>query len=221
MRSGLTLIAWQGKKIWNTVWSLSNWFYFMFHQVKESLYFRWSKDRERDRLISANKVPIIEHFAALLNISILILTLFLVHLLFGLGKYHRCGKVAKFFLAFQLPHFEEYIRKMFKFQPHVKQYRSKMYVREWLKSFVISARRSLITFVFLAYLQSIFSSRISTKDWHIGGRTGIVNLKKFSGPFGEDRTEALKTERTKTGPDRLTALVITKFLSQNSLKSSF
>ena len=110
MRSGLTLIAWQGKKIWNTVWSLSNWFYLMFHQVKESLYFRWSKDRERDRLISANKVPIIEHFAALLNISILIWTLFLVHLLFGLGKYHRCGKVAKFFLAFQLPHFEEYIR---------------------------------------------------------------------------------------------------------------
>ena len=51
---------------------------------------------------------------------------------------------------------------------------------------------------------------------HIGYRTGVVNFqKKFSGPFGllgpkkktEDRTEPLKTERTETGPDRLTALV--------------
>ena len=101
-------------------------------------------------------MPIFEHIAALLNISVLIWSLFFLQLLFSLREYHRWGKASKNFLAFQLPYFKKYIRA----------------------NVQISASCQKITFVFLAYLQSIFSSRISTIDCHIGGRTGIFNLKK-------------------------------------------
>ena len=59
-----------------------------------------------------------------------------------------------------------------------------------------------MTFAFLAYFQSIFSSRISPKDCHKGDRTGIVNLKKNSGPF--DLLGPKK--RPRTGPINSTTI---------------
>ena len=95
--------------------------------------------------------------------------------MFGLGEYHWCCKASKNFLAFQLPNFEEYIRANVQISAS-RQIISQLNVsKRMLEIPHISARRSLITFAFLAYLQSIFSSGISAKDCHIGGKTGIVN----------------------------------------------